>query len=254
MHTKSKAVRLFFLSLLLSLSVVPQAGASDYLDLPVTSSMITSSDLDQQRTALEATVTGALANGQLTDVQADSARAKLCHNCKLQETYSSNGVLEVSEAREVERSLDAIEGFIQSSMRATVAANAAVFEGAVMANTPLNTSIANARFYKYGFGESFVNGGPDLSANLANFNERELNISAQLEEGFSDGRITGSEYFFLKGDLNSVAARTQQIADLRRRFTWSEQDKMESKLDKLQAKLNSEMSDNQIAANESTTM
>lgn len=248
MDKKFKVRGVALLSLVLGLSAIPMANANDSCaPASVSTKVITPSDLDEQRTELEATVSSAVANGQLTDFQSDSVRAKLNQNCKLQTSYLSDGVLDVSEAQEVRRNLGGIADSMQDSMRATVAANAAAFEGAVMASTPNNTNISTSRFYKYGFGQNFVDGGPDIATNVANYNNKELCLSAQLESGRSDGRLTGTEYFFLKGKLNDVAARTQQIADLRRKFTWDEQDKMNGKINDLQANLSSHLVDNEIA-------
>ncbi len=254
MEKKIKLGGIALLTLVLGLSSYVKVSASDYIEVPADSQLFTKAELDEQRTSIDATLTTALNNGQLTDVQADSIRAKISQNCKLQESYMSDGAIDLAEGQEVNRSLLGIAEMMQDDMRATVAANAAISEGAVMANVPLNTTISTARFYKYGFGADFVDGGPDIAANVANFNNKELCLSAQLEEGRSDGRLSGTEYFFLKGKLNDLAARTQQIADLRRHFTWTEQEKMVGKLNDLQAHVNDHLSDNEIASVSKVTM
>lgn len=254
MDKKIKHGGIALLTLVLGLSSYVKVSAADYIDVPADSQIFTKAELDEQRTTIDATLTTALNNGQLTDVQADSVRAKLSQNCKLQQSYMGDGALDTAEGQEVNRGLLGIADALQDDMRATVAANAALYEGAVMANIPVNTNVSTSRFYKYGFGSDFVDGGPDIASNVADFNSKELCLSAQLEGGRSDGRLSGTEYFFLKGKLNDLAARTQQIADLRRRFTWTEQEKMMSKLNDLQSHVNDHLSDNEIASVNKVTM
>lgn len=246
-----RAKYISLIAVLLGFAAAPKAlAAVDYIDIPqTTSTTITLAQLDSIRTSLEGCVTGALAADQLTEIQADMLRAKLCLNQKQESSFLSDNKLEIAEGQEIMRGLGGIEDVMQASMRATISANSAEHDVALMAVTPANTgSIVNSRVYQYGYAERPFTGGPDLAGNMARYNNAEIDLSARLEDGRADGFITASEYFQLKGKLNDLVTRTQRNSDLRRNFTWKEQAKLDKKLADFQQDLNDEMSDKQIAS------
>lgn len=208
-------------------------------------------NLNSQRASLESRIQQGLSTGQLSAAQAESIRAQVNYNMSLQNQSTSDGNLDFTEAQAVLNGLNVID----TSLTAAIAAGVPTYTGqnghpGNWNNGPGNWNNGQGNQGR-GWKNNWNNGRNNRQqVSTARTDALFTSISAQLEAGRTDGRLTRDEYRMLKSDLTRVT--NDKLASVRSNMFISrtDEERIFNRLTTLNTRTTRELTDNQIASRE----
>lgn len=175
---------------------------------------MTAANLNAQRAHLEAQINTLAGSGRMHPGQANSLRAQLDSNARLQARYLSDG-FSFAEAQQLLTALNNIQ-------------------------TSLNS-------YGYGGGWSGYRGGygGGFGGGFANINQMQAQALSRINQGRARGLLTNAEYRRLMNEYNAIANRERQLR--RGGLNPAERNWLVNRLQTLNSRLINEMRDSQTA-------
>ncbi len=179
---------------------------------------------DNNRAEIDGRVSAALSAGRITPYQAADLESQLMNNRNLQMQFASDGRFSWSDNQQVTAALGNIEVRLQNS---------------------INTNIVITPRPGHGHWQP-----PRGFVARTNVDQLEARIATRIEQGRNNGRLTGNEIARLRSELNNIRARKMQMATSDGYLSFAENQRLLSRLNKLQDQVRVELNDSQIAGRE----
>lgn len=174
--------------------------------------------LDADRAEVDSRIHAALTSGRITPVQAADIRAQLRNNRTVQLDMARDGRFSLSDNARVSASLTTIGASLQNA----IATNVMV--------TPPRTGFPPRGFVA-----------------RRQVDDLQNRISMRLQTGRKNGNLSRSEFQSLRSELASIDARKQEMMNSRGMLSFSENQRLLSRLNQLQDRLRVNLHDNEIA-------
>lgn len=174
--------------------------------------------LDDDRAELDSRVNAAVSSGRITSSQAADLRAQLRNNRVVQLGLARDGRFSFSDNQRIANSLTSIGASVQNAIATHV-----------MVPRP---------------GSGFA---PRGFVARRQVDELQNQISIRINNGKRNGNLTRSEFETLRNELAAIDARKQEMMNSRGFLSFSENQRLLSRLNRLQDQVRVEMHDSQIA-------
>ncbi len=174
--------------------------------------------LDDDRAELDSRVNSAVASGRISPAQAGDLHAQLRNNRAVQLELARDGRFSFSDNQRISTSLSTIGASVQNA----IATN-------VMLPRPGN-----------GF-------APRGFVARKQVDELQNQLSIRIHNGKRNGNLTRNEFETLRSELAAIEARKQEMMNSRGYLSFSENQRLLSRLNRLQDQLRIEMHDSQVA-------
>lgn len=183
-------------------------------------------ELDADRAELGNRISAALRAGRITPVEAAKFTAALENNRSLQFQLARSGKFSVFDANQVASAITNINNDLQNAISTNIAVK------------PKSGS-------RFGL-------PPSGYVNRAQVENLQNQISTKLQRGLANGRLTRSEYNRLRAELINIQARKQQMLSPRGFLSFSENQRLLSRLNRLEDMVRIEMNNSQVAGDRGT--
>ena len=174
--------------------------------------------LDDDRAEVDSRIEAAVAARRITPMEGADLRTQLRNNRVAQLQLARDGRFSFSDNAQVSRSLTSISASLQN----TIASNVV---------TPRPTSMFPPR--------GFVN--------RKQVDDLQNQLSLRIHTGRKNGNLTRTEFENLRGELAAIEARKQEMMSPRGMLSFSENQRLLSRLNRVQDQIRVEMHDNQVA-------
>lgn len=174
--------------------------------------------LDDDRAELDSRVNSAAASRRISPAQASDLHAQLRNNRAVQLELARDGRFSFSDNQRISTSLSTISASVQNA----IATN-------VMLPRP------GTGFPPRGF------------VARRQVEELQNQISIRINNGKRNGNLTRNEFETLKNELAAIDARKQEMMNSRGYLSFNENQRLLSRLNRLQDQVRIEMNDNQVA-------
>jgi len=174
--------------------------------------------LDDDRAEVDSRIAAALTSGRITPVQAADLRSQLRNNRMIQLEFARDGRFSTSDNVRVSTSLATIGASVQNAIATNVM-------------LPRPHPIAPLR--------GFVAG--------RQVDDLRNQISLRMQNGRRNGNLSRSEFESLRSELAAIDARKLEMMNSRGMLSFSENQRLLSRLNRLQDQLRVDLHDSQVA-------